>query len=314
MLTLIFGFHHYKIMNSKRLKGIVYLFLTSIIWGGSFISQFLGGNAIGSFSFIAYRGLFGCMTITFLILFNNEKIAHKICFFRDDEDKKLTIKNSIWCGIVLFLAMITQQIGVEVTDTAKSGLITSLEVILVPIIMLIFFKKKIKIVTWIFIITTMIGIMLLSINSVSGINVGDLLVFISAILYSITVIQIPQYIINVDPFKFSFFRFAVVGILCFSCALILREEPFNYEKFSIALPSILFSGIMSSGVAYTLQVLGQQYCEPVIATLIMSLEGIFAAIFGWIFLGQGLNLVQILGIIIAFISIVIVQITDANIS
>ena len=180
--------------------------------------------------------------------------------------------------------------------------------------MLIFFKKKIKIITWIFIITTMIGIMLLSINSVSGINVGDLWVFISTILYSITVIQIPQYIKNVDPFKFSFFRFAAVGILCFSCALIFREEPFNYGKFSMALPSILFSGIMSSGVAYTLQILGQQYCEPVIATLIMSLEGIFAAIFGWIFLGQSLNLVQILGIIIAFISIVIVQITDANIS
>ena len=297
-------------MNRDKLKGIIYLLFTAIIWGGSFISQLFGGAIVGSFSFSGYRGIFGCITIAVLIIYNNVKEYNEFTFFRKDENVKVTILNSFWCGAVLFSALITQQIGVQLTDTAKSGLIASLEVIMVPILMLILYKRKIKLITWIFIFLAMFGIMLLSINSISGINAGDVWVFVSTILYSITIIQIPKYINSIDPLKFSFFRFLMVMMLGFIFAFIFRENPFDIHKVKSALPSILYSGILASGVAYTLQIIGQKHCEPIIATLIMSLEGIFAAIFGWIILGQVLNILQIFGVIIAFLSIVIVQITD----
>lgn len=297
-------------MNNSRLKGIVYLLITAIIWGGSFISQLFGGEAIGSFSFNAYRCVLGCLTIAIMIFYDSKVRVGKFVFFREDEDVMKTIKDSSLCGVTLFFAMIIQQLGVQRTDTAKAGLITSLEVICVPILLLIFYKRKIKFITWLFIITTMFGISLLSVNSLSGINKGDILVAISSVLYSVTIIQVTQYVNGIDPLKFSFFRFVIVGILGFICAILLREQFLDVDKLKAALPSIFYSGVLGSGVAYTFSIIGQHYCEPIIATLIMSLEGIFAAIFGWIILGQSLSLIQILGIIVAFISITMVQITD----
>lgn len=297
-------------MEKNSAKGIIYLLITAIIWGGSFISQLFGGVTIGSFAFSGYRGIFGCITIAILIIYDNVKNHHSLTFFRKEEDIKSTVIGSCWCGVVLFSALITQQIGVEITDTAKSGIIASTEVIMVPIMMFLFFKRKIKFITWIFILTTMFGIMMLSMNSLSGINEGDIWVFISTILYSYTIIQVPKYINHIDSLKFSFFRFLMVMILGFLLSFIFKEDGVNVMKFKEALPSILYSGILASGVAYTLQVIGQKHCEPIVATLIMSLEGVFAAIFGWMILGQSLNLMQILGIIIAFISIIFVQITD----
>ena len=287
--------------------------ITAVIWGGAFISQFFGGRAIGSFSFNGYRSIFGCLAIAFMIFFDNYNRVHKFIFFRKEENVKLTILNSFWCGVVLYLALITQQIGVEMTDSAKAGLIASLEVICVPIIMFIVYKRKVRLVTWIFILTALLGITMLSLNSLTGINKGDLWVLASTVLYSITIIQIPMYINSIDPLKFSFFRFVMVGLLSFICAFIFKENPFDMTKVKSAILSIIYSGVLASGVAYTFQVLGQKYCEPVIATLIVSLEGIFAAIFGWIILGQSLNIVQIIGIIITFISIVLVQITDNHV-
>lgn len=297
-------------MKKNSAKGIIYLLITAVIWGGSFISQLFGGVTIGSFAFSGYRGIFGCLTIGILILYDNIKNHKVFTFFRKDEDIKSTVLGSCWCGIVLFSALITQQIGVEITDTAKSGIIASTEVIMVPIMMFLFFKRKIRPITWVFIFTTMLGIMTLSMNSLSGINAGDIWVFVSTILYSFTIIQVPKYINHIDSLKFSFFRFFMVMILGFLLSILFREDGFNTFKIKEAMASILYSGILASGVAYTLQVIGQKDCEPIVATLIMSLEGVFAAIFGWIILGQSLNFIQMIGIAVSFISIIFVQITD----
>lgn len=299
-------------MKNSKLKGIIYLLITALIWGGSFISQLFGGKAVGSFSFIAYRCVFGCLTIACMILYDNYKRYNKLIFFNENENIKEELKGSTICGFVLFLSMVTQQIGVERTDVAKSGLIAALEVICVPILVMIVFKKKIKLITWIFIITSMFGIMLLSKNSVEGIIFADLIVFISTILYSVTIIQVPMYIDKINPLKFSFLRFVVVGISSFVFSIIFERDFMAFDNIKNALPSILYSGVLASGVAYTFQILGQEYCEPVIATLLMSLEGVFAAVLGWIILGQTLNFAQIIGCIIAIVSIILVQLTDNN--
>lgn len=301
-------------MQKNQLKGIIYLLITAIIWGGSFISQLFGGVAIGSFAFSAFRGVLGCLTIGIMIFYDNLKKEKKFTFFRKDEDIFYTIVYSFWCGIVLFSALITQQIGVERTDAAKSGIIASIEVIMVPIILFLVYKRKIRLVTWLFIFTSMLGIIMLSLNSLSGINDGDIWVFISTILYSISIIQVPKYIKKIDALKFSFFRFFVVLAFSLILSIAFKEDGFNVDKLRYAAPSILYSGVLASGVAYTLQVMGQKECEPVVATLLMSLEGVFAAIFGWIILGQSLNTFQILGILITFASIIVVQITDSQVA
>ena len=294
----------------NRLKGIICLLITAIIWGGAFIAQIFGGNAVGSFSFVAFRSFVGSIFIAIFIFIDNYKKTGKIIFFRKDENKKATYNNSLKGGIVLAVAILTQQIGAEITDVAKAGFIASLEVICVPIFMMFIYKRKLSFFTWIFVFTSMVGIMLLSINSISGINIGDIYVAISTLLYSYTIIQVDIYLKTVDPLKLSFFRFIVVGIISFTIAIFVDRDTLTFKNIIEGLPSILYTGILASGVAYTLQIIGQQYCEPVIATLIMGLEGVFAAILGWIILGQSLTQIQIWGCLIALVSTSIVQVTD----
>lgn len=298
-------------MNSKsQIIGIVYLLITAIIWGGSFISQLFGGAALGSYIFNTARCIFSSITCLIMLLFNNFKNENRFVFITPGTNLKKMLINSFLCAVTLFFGMMTQQIGVEGTDTAKAGLIAALEVICVPIMMLILYKRKIFFVTWIFIITSMLGIMLLSVNSITGINRGDLIVFVSTLIYSYTIIQIPNRIAGLDPFLFSFFRMVFVAIMSAISAFIFERDLFSISAIYRSMPSVLYSGVLASGVAYTLQILGQRHCEPVIATLIMSLEGVFAAIFGWIILGQALSPIQIFGAVVAFVSIVVVQITD----
>lgn len=296
-------------MKQNSIKGIIFILITAIIWGGAFIAQVYGDN-VGSFLFNGYRCIFALIAVGLLIYIDNFINYKRIMFFRFTEDVKKTILNSFWCGFILFLAINAQQIGVGKTTSAKAGLIAALEAVVVPIMCLIFFKRKIKLITWFFIILSMLGTMTLSMGSIDGFNIGDFWVLISTILYSITILQIPKYCVGVDPLKFSFFRFVIVGALCFIFGYIRREPGMDISIVIKELPSILYCGIFASGVAYTLQILGQQNCEPIVATLLMSLEGVFAAIFGWILLGQSLNFIQIFGIVLSFASIVFVQITD----
>lgn len=294
---------------NKKIVGIFFLLITAIIWGGSFVSQ-LCGITIGSHVFNASRCIFSCATCFIIIVINNLMIEHRITLFKRTDDIKKTIRNSVICGLTLFFGFYTQQIGAEKTTIAKAGLISALEAIVVPIILFIFYKRKIRFITWIFIVTAMIGIMLLSANSISGFNIGDFFVFISTIFYSITIIQIPKYVNDIDPFLFSFFRLLTVGIISVVCALIFEYNKINFHAIKNAMPSILYAGVLSSGIAYIFQILGQKNCDPIIATLIMCLEGVFAAIFGWVLLGQTLNYIQIIGVLLSFISIVVVQLTE----
>lgn len=296
-------------MRQNNLKGIIFILITAIIWGGAFIAQVYGAN-LGPFLFNGYRCIFALIAVGLLIYIDNYFNYKIIRFFRFTEDVKKTVLNSFWCGFVLFLAINAQQIGVAKTTSAKAGLIAALEAVVVPIMCLLVYKRKIKFITWVFIILSMLGTMTLSMGSIDGFNSGDLWVLISTVLYSITILQIPKYCVDIDPLKFSFFRFVIVGVLCFIFGYIRREPGIDTNIVVKELPSILYCGIFASGVAYTLQILGQQNCEPIVATLLMSLEGVFAAIFGWILLGQSLNFIQIFGIVVSFASIVGVQLSD----
>ena len=297
-------------IKKNNIIGTIYLLLTAIIWGSAFVAQFTGGTQVGNFTFIFLRTFIGSITIVFMIIISNFFKYKKFIFIKNKNNLKNTIFISLKCGLLLFFSMAFQQIGVTLTDTAKSGFIASLTVICVPFLLFVLYGKRIKIKTLFFIFTTIIGIGLISLNSSHGINIGDILGIIAMFLYSITILQVTKYIKEVDALEFSLFRFLVVCVISFFATMIFEKVNLNVENLKIGFYSFMYAGIFSTGVAYSFQIIGQKYCNPVIATLLMSLEGLFAAISGWIFLGHTLNFLQIMGCIIMTISIILVQLTN----
>ena len=299
-----------NVIKKNNIIGTIYLLLTAIIWGSAFVAQFTGGTQVGNFTFIFLRTFIGSITIVFMIIISNFFKYKKFIFVKNKDNLRNTIFISLKCGLLLFFSMAFQQIGVTLTDTAKSGFIASLTVICVPFLLFVLYGKRIKIKTLFFIFTTIIGIGLISLNSSHGINIGDILGIIAMFLYSITILQVTKYIKEVDALEFSLFRFLVVCVISFFATIIFEKVNLNVENLKIGFYSFMYAGIFSTGVAYSFQIIGQKYCNPVIATLLMSLEGLFAAISGWIFLGHTLNFLQIMGCIIMTISIILVQLTD----
>ena len=285
-------------IKKNNIIGTIYLLLTAIIWGSAFVAQFTGGTQVGNFTFIFLRTFIGSITIVFMIIISNFFKYKKFIFIKNKDNLKNTIFISLKCGLLLFFSMAFQQVGVTLTDTAKSGFIASLTVICVPFLLFVLYGKRIKIKTLFFIFTTIIGIGLISLNSSHGINIGDILGIIAMFLYSITILQVTKYIKEVDALEFSLFRFLVVCVISFFATIIFEKVNLNVENLKIGFYSFMYAGIFSTGVAYSFQIIGQKYCNPVIATLLMSLEGLFAAISGWIFLGHTLNFLQIMGCII----------------
>ena len=299
-----------NVVKKNNIIGTIYLLLTALIWGSAFVAQFTGGTKVGNFTFIFLRTFIGSITIVFMIITSNFFKYKKIIFIKNIDNLKNTIFISFKCGVLLFFSMVFQQIGVTLTDTAKSGFIASLTVICVPFLLFVLYGKKIKLKTLFFIFTTIIGIGLISLNSTQGIDIGDILGIIAMFLYSISILQVTKYIKEVDALEFSLFRFLIVCIMSFIATFIFEKGNFNIENLKIGFYSFMYAGIFSTGVAYSFQIIGQKYCNPVIATLLMSLEGLFAAISGWIFLGHALNFLQIIGCVIMTISIILVQLTD----
>lgn len=297
-------------MHQKtEVKGVILLSLTAIIWGSGIVGQYIGSEFLNPYAFNFFRCIVGMFAILIMILVTNYLKYKKIIFFHKDENKLKTIKISFICGISLFIGMILQQIGVEYTEAAKTSFIASLTVILVPIATM-FFGRKIRLITWVFIITTLFGITLLNNGTAGKFNKGDMICLLSTCAYTIDILQISKNATDIDSLKFSFFRFMTVCI--FSLILMMIIEVPTIESINKGMPAVLYTGLFSIGIAYTFQIIGQKYCDSVIATLIMSFEGMFGAIFAYIILGQKLNFIQIIGCIVMTISIVFVQLTNNN--
>lgn len=293
----------------KNKYGIIMLLITAILWGAGFVAQYIGGEHLESFSFTSLRCLVGAIFILLTIIVDNIKKYKKICFFAVYENKKDVLKISFLCGFFLFVAMTLQQIGVMMTTTAKAGFISSMTVVCCPLILMLF-GKKIKKVTWLFIISAVIGIAMLNINENIKIGFGDFICFISTIFFSIDILLISKLGHKIDSLKFSFFRFIEVTIL--SAIIALLFENIKIDNIILAKNAILFSGIFVIGMAYTMQIIGEKHVEPIIATMIMSLEGMFATIFGFFILGQNLNFLQVIGCVVITVSIILVQLTSSE--
>ena len=298
---------------AKTTKYSLLLLLGAAIWGFAFVAQSAGGDAIGPFTFNSIRNLIGAAILVPVILFL-DRLGYGKKPKTKAERKKLLIAGSL-IGIVLFLATNLQQLGITYGRSAgKAGFITATYLILVPILGLLL-GKKCPLSVWLAVILAMIGIYLLSVTEASGLSWTDLLLLLSAFCFAVQILLIDHFVSDVDGIRMAAIQFLVCGLLSAVPAVILEQQnwagpdgAFSAFLNPEAWGSILYAGLLSCGVAYTLQIVGQKHVPPTLASLMMSFESVFCVLGGWLFLGETLSARQITGCVLMFLAILLVQI------
>lgn len=291
---------------SKNLKGNIILFITAIIWGISFVSQSVGMEYIEPNTFMGIRTIMGGLVLLPFIFVTDAKKKRMGTYKKTDLKK--VIKYGAICGVFLCIASTLQTYGLKYTTTAKSGFLTALYIIFVAILGL-FCGKKLSLRVAMGIIIAVAGMYFLCLfGKEISFNIGDALTIICAIFFAGQILFIDKFVHEVDGVKLSCAQFLISGSI--NLVLIFLIENPEMSSILSCSTALLYSGIMSCGVAYTLQVVGQKYSEPTSASIIMSFEAVFAAISGWIILSEAMSLWQILGCALMFLAIVLVQIPD----
>ena len=292
------------------LKNSLMLFLTAAIWGVAFVAQSVGMDYVGAFTFNAVRCLMGAVVLLPLIFFMKSKEEPKHLTAEEKKaGRKTLIIGGISCGVFLFLASNFQQFGIKYTTVGKAGFITACYIVIVPILGL-FMKKKCSSYIWAAVAMALIGLYLLCIKDGFSIGKGDILVLICAFLFSLHILVIDHFSPMADGVKLSCIQFLVSGILSGIPALLLEKPQFS--SLIAAWQPLLYAGIMSCGVAYTLQIVGQKDMNPTVASLILSLESCISVIAGWMILGQSLSTREIIGCVIMFCAIILAQLPQKD--
>lgn len=313
-------------VKTHKLRNTFFLFLTAMIWGAAFVAQSVSMDYIGPFTFICLRSVIGGLFLIPVIIVldgirkksqnesanvvSSENTLHNI---ETEEKQRLSWKNKqlieggIVCGIFLFFANCFQQTGIQYTTVGKAGFITTFYIIIVPLIGL-FFKKYCGILTWISVVIALTGLYFLCITQKLTIQRGDALILCCSVLYAGQILAIDHYNPFVDGVKMSCIQFLTGGVLG-AVFMFLFENPSVAMILSAAGP-ILYTGIMSTGVGYTLQIVGQKGLNPTVAALILSLESVFSALSGYVFLHQVLTTRELIGCALMFIAIVLAQLPD----
>ena len=312
-------------VKTHKLRNTFFLLLTAMIWGAAFVAQSVSMDYIGPFTFICLRSVIGGLFLIPVIIVldgirkksQNESAnavsAENILHIETEEKQRLSWKNKqlieggIVCGIFLFFANCFQQTGIQYTTVGKAGFITTFYIIIVPLIGL-FFKKYCGILTWIGVVIALAGLYFLCITQKLTIQRGDALILCCSVLYAGQILAIDHYNPFVDGVKMSCIQFLTGGVLG-AVFMFLFENPSLAMILSAAGP-ILYTGIMSTGVGYTLQIVGQKGLNPTVAALILSLESVFSALSGYVFLHQVLTTRELIGCVLMFIAIVLAQLPD----
>lgn len=292
-------------MKNKH-RGELLLFLTSFIWGFAFIAQKLGSEYIPPFTFNFLRNLTAGLFLLIYAFVRKNKTREKM----NSITKTATIRGGITTGLVMAIAVSFQQTGVYFTTSGKAGFITSLYVVIVPIIA-IFMGKKVSKKTAVAIILALIGLYLLTVKVEDGfsINKGDILIFIGSLFFAFHILFIDHYSVKSDSVKMSMLQFFVASLVSLFL-MILFEKP-ELDLVIKEIFAILYMGVFSSGLGYTLQIVAQKDTDPTISSLILSLEAVFAALFGFIFLKEVPNERELIGGILMFFAIILAQLPNS---
>jgi drug/metabolite transporter (DMT)-like permease len=283
----------------KQIYGNLMLLVTAFIWGSTFVSQSASMEYIGPFTFNAFRCLLGGSVLIPVVFVINRKKAKKTSI-----EKKYTLVGGLLCGVFLFLGSSLQQIGIQYTTVQKTSFISTLYIIIVPIFGL-FGRRRLSTFGWAAVALSTVGLYLLCIREDLTINPGDAYIFFSAILYAGHILLIDRFIAHADGVAMSCIQFFVTSCLSAGC-MFLFETPV-LSDIKMAAGSIVYAGIMSNGVAYTLQIIAQKSSAPAIASLIMSLESVFGALSGWLFLNERVALREGVGMVLMFSAIILSQ-------
>jgi len=283
------------------MKSILILLLTAIIWGLAFVAQKAGMEFIGPFAFNGIRFTLGAASLLPLLLFKKYFTSNTTQI----SDNSSTIKGGLVMGLVLFVASSLQQVGIIESTAGNAGFITSLYIIFVPFIG-IFIKHKINREVWIGAILAIIGLYFLSINKQMQMAAGDSLVLISAVFWAIHIVLIGYYAPKVNILLLSIIQFTISAVLNLIVAFIF--ETVEWQMISDALYPILYGGIMSIGVAYTLQMVGQKNVAPSKAAIILSFESVFALLGSWLILNEIIDFRKGMGAAIMLAGLIISQI------
>jgi drug/metabolite transporter (DMT)-like permease len=276
------------------------LFLAACIWGVAFVAQSVGMDYMGPCTFNGIRFLIGGTVLLPLVYVRVKKKKNT----PEELPPALTLKGGICCGLAICAASLCQQIGIMETTVGKAGFITTLYIIIVPVFGM-FLRKKVPGKVWIAAAVAAVGMYMLCINESFSVSRGDAFVFLCAIIFAVHILVIDYFSPKTDGVALSCIQFYTAGIIC-TVAAFAVETP-TWGQFVSGIVPILYAGVMSCGVAYTLQIIGQKNVEPTVASLILSMESVVSVLAGWVILGQELSSKELAGCVLVFAAVILVQ-------
>lgn len=289
-----------------KVRNSCLLFLTACIWGSSFVAQSVGMDYIGPYTFNCLRFLIGSLVLLPVIFFSRHRKKDQKDRSKDRTlQKKEMLCGGIVCGVVLCIASTLQQIGIIYTTAGKAGFLTAMYIVLVPVLGL-FLKRKAGLQLWISVGLALIGLYLLCMKGTFSLNGGDVLLILCAIGFSVHIMVVDYFSPKLDGMILSCIQFLVAGLI--SGIGMLLSEQFDWHMVLLAAKPILYSGVLSCGVGYTLQVIAQKGLNPTVASLLMSLESVVSVIAGFLVLHEVLSGRELLGCVFMFAAVILAQI------
>jgi len=286
-------------------RNAIMLLTAALIWGIAFVAQSVGMDYMGPFTFNGLRSLIGgVVLLPCIAIFGGREKSNTNDTDQASGTTRDLVTGGLLCGVILFLATSLQQIGIQYTSVGKCGFITAFYIVMVPVFG-IFLGKKTGWRVWLAVLIALAGLYFLCITEKFTIGRGDTLVFLCAILFALHILVIDHFSPKVDGVKLSCIQFFTCGVLSLPF-MFLTETPTWGAVFDGIVP-LLYAGVLSCGVAYTLQIVGQKNMNPAIASLLLSLESCFSVLGGWLLLGQQLSGREALGCVLMFAAIILAQ-------
>lgn len=287
------------------------LLLTAFIWGCAFVAQSVGMDYVGPFTFNSVRSFIGSLVLV-PVIFLMDSLKRKEGMSEEEVrasrgDTKTLITGGICCGVVLGVASSLQQFGIMFTTVGKAGFITAMYIVIVPLLG-VFIGKKVRPLILFCVALSVAGLYFLCMTEKLSLGIGDLYVLVCAVIFSVHILVVDHFSPLVDGVRLSAIQFLTAGVLC-AVPMLLFEAP-NLTGILAAWKPILYAGVLSCGVAYTLQILGQKGADPTVASLLMSLESVFSVLAGWVILGQALSLKELFGCGLMFCAIILAQLPE----
>lgn len=291
----------------KKFWGSAAMITATILWGVAFSAQSTGVRFVEPMLFTALRSMIGFTALIPVIMILDLVKLKRVTLWGNagtQQERRELLWGGFWCGVVITAASICQQYGLKYTSAGKTGFLTALYIVIVPVLGL-FFKRKSSRILWLAVALALFGSWLLC-GSIGAIGKGEIFVIVCAFIYSIHIMVIDHYAARCDCVRLSAIQFALAMVLA-ALASLAGGDPWVMDAIVSAAPYWIFCGVGSSAIAFTLQMVAQKYLHPVTATLLMSLESVFAVLGGWLFLNETLSPRELAGCAVIFISVIVAQ-------